>query len=221
VNAALIAALCLGLVHIPVGDGNQIEPAVFLCRNGYGTAHAQSHVLNPNGTAVLNLKILYHLAQPFADDMQRVGRYPGQHDGEFVTAIACRQVLRPNMGTLRGWMKRALRDQKNPSGKAIPWADWTPAQRLLALHESHGLGEEALNAWCRERGIFAHDLTQWRTDFCESTGTAGWREDSEELRQLRFDDYAAAARFEPRGEGIAAGRSVAGSPKKISGAGAT
>ena len=91
-----------------------------------------------------------------------------------------------NMGTLRGWMKVALREQKHPSGKAIPSAEWTPAQRLLALQESHGLGEEALNAWCRERGVFAHDLTQWRADFCESAGTAGRREDSEELRQLRL-----------------------------------
>lgn len=91
-----------------------------------------------------------------------------------------------NLGTLRGWMKQAARDQKNPPVKALHAADWTPAQRLLALHESHGLGEEALNAWCRERGLFAHDLTQWRSDFCESAGTAGRREESEELRQLRL-----------------------------------
>ena len=91
-----------------------------------------------------------------------------------------------NMGTLRGWMKVALRDQKNPPAKAMHGSDWTPAQRLLALHESHGLEEEALNAWCRERGVFAHDLTQWRSDFCESAGSAGRREDSEELRQLRL-----------------------------------
>jgi hypothetical protein len=91
-----------------------------------------------------------------------------------------------NMGTLRGWMKVAVRDQTNPPAKAIQATDWTPAQRLLALQESHGLGEEALNAWCRERGVFAHDLTQWRTDFCESSGAAGRREDSEELRQLRL-----------------------------------
>jgi transposase-like protein len=91
-----------------------------------------------------------------------------------------------NMGTLRGWMKVAVRDQKHPPAKAIHATDWTPMQRLLALQESHGLGEEALNAWCRERGIFAHDLTRWRTDFCESAGAAGRREDSEELRQLRL-----------------------------------
>jgi len=115
---------------------------------------------------------------------QAIAKVLGRSEDQSVRSIAA--DLGMNMGTLRGWMKRALRDQNKVSGKAIPSADWTPAQRLLALHESHGLGEEALNAWCRERGIFAHDLTQWRTDFCELTGAAGRREDSEELRQLRL-----------------------------------
>ena len=115
---------------------------------------------------------------------QALAKVLGRSDDQSIRSIAA--DLGMNMGTLRGWMKRALRDQKNPSGKAIASADWTPAQRLLALQESHSLGEEALNAWCRERGIFAHDLMQWRTAFCESTGAAGRREDSEELRQLRL-----------------------------------
>src|SRR5450631_969328 len=113
---------------------------------------------------------------------QALAKVLGRSDDQSIRSIAA--DLGMNMGTLRGWMKRALRDQKKPSGKAIASADWTAAQRLLALQESHGLDEEALNAGCRERGIFAHDLTQWRTDFCESTGAAGRREDSEELRQL-------------------------------------
>jgi hypothetical protein len=115
---------------------------------------------------------------------QALAKVLGRSDDQSIRAIAA--DLGMNMGTLRGWMKRALRDQKKPSGKAIPSADWTPEQRLLALIESDGLGEEQLNAWCRERGVFVHDLSQWRTDFCESTGAAGRREDSEEMRQLRL-----------------------------------
>lgn len=115
---------------------------------------------------------------------QALAKVLGRSQSESVRSIAA--DLGMNMGTLRGWMKQALRDQKGPSGKTVPSADWTPAQRLLALQESHGLGEEALNAWCRERGIFAHDLTQWHAAICESTGAAGKREESEELRQLRL-----------------------------------
>jgi hypothetical protein len=92
--------------------------------------------------------------------------------------------LNMNVGTLRGWMKKPSRDQKNPPPKSAIATDWTPAQRLLALHESHELKDEALNAWCRERGLFAHDLTKWRAAFCaEPLGAS--REESLELRQLR------------------------------------
>jgi transposase-like protein len=93
--------------------------------------------------------------------------------------------LNMNLGTLRGWMKDASRDQKNPPLKSAHATAWTPAQRLLALHESHDLEGEALNAWCRERGLFAHDLTKWRSDFCASPVAASRREESDELRQLR------------------------------------
>jgi hypothetical protein len=70
--------------------------------------------------------------------------------------------------------------------KAKRAADFTLAERLLALQESHGLEEESLNAWCRERGIFAHDLAQWRAAFCDTDLATNGREESEELRQLRF-----------------------------------
>ena len=53
--------------------------------------------------------------------------------------------------------------------------DWTAAEQLVALQQTHGLSGEALQAWCRERGIFAHHLTSWQTAFCaggqESSGT--------------------------------------------------
>lgn len=45
----------------------------------------------------------------------------GRSDDQSIRSIAA--DLGMNMGTLRGWMKRALRDQENPSGKTIPSAD--------------------------------------------------------------------------------------------------
>ena len=36
----------------------------------------------------------------------------------------------------------------------------------MALHETHGLVCEEVNAWCRANGLFAHHLTSWRTAFC-------------------------------------------------------
>src|SRR3546814_19875489 len=45
--------------------------------------------------------------------------------------------------------------------------DWSPEEQLQALHETHELSDEALQAWCRETGLFAHNLTAWRTAVCE------------------------------------------------------
>ena len=45
-------------------------------------------------------------------------------------------------------------------------AQWTPVQRVLALNESHALYGSALHAWCREKGLFEHQLIQWRDAFC-------------------------------------------------------
>jgi hypothetical protein len=37
----------------------------------------------------------------------------------------------------------------------------------VALHESYSLTGELLNAWCRERRLFAHQLSQWQAQFCK------------------------------------------------------
>lgn len=58
-----------------------------------------------------------------------------------------------------------------PKNKAMPTtdkrpSDWTAAEKLTALHETHGLSGEALSIWCREKGLFAHHLTSWKEEFC-------------------------------------------------------
>lgn len=69
--------------------------------------------------------------------------------------------------TLKNWMKRKTKG--NSSGlvnKEKRPQDWRAEEQLVALHESHGLSGEALHAWCRERGLFAHHLTGWKDAFC-------------------------------------------------------
>ena len=44
--------------------------------------------------------------------------------------------------------------------------DWNAEQQWVALHETHGLSGEPLQAWCRENGLFSHHLTSWKTAFC-------------------------------------------------------
>ena len=74
--------------------------------------------------------------------------------------------LNVNHDTLRYWMKHKSAKRDASATKERRPQDWTADEQLVALHETHGLAEEALAAWCREHGIFAHHLTSWREAFC-------------------------------------------------------
>jgi transposase-like protein len=96
--------------------------------------------------------------------------------------------LHVTLGTLKGWLKSTAKDgasfahaQSLPQN--LPAAQWSAAQRLAALLESHGLSEQDLGAWCRTKGIFAHQLKLWHADFSAHEATT--KQDSSALRQLQ------------------------------------
>lgn len=91
-----------------------------------------------------------------------------------------------NYHTAKNWMKRgsAVTAAVGSAKEKRP-QDWTTQEQLVALHETHGLSGEALQAWCRERGLFAHHLTSWRAAFCAAAKTdSGTRE----LRSLKDEN---------------------------------
>lgn len=69
--------------------------------------------------------------------------------------------------TLKHWMRRSSvpKNKAKPTTDKRP-ADWSAVEKLTALHETHAVSGEALNVWCRERGLFAHHLTSWKVEFC-------------------------------------------------------
>ena len=87
--------------------------------------------------------------------------------------------LNMNVLTLRKWIRvcNAV-DARRPE-------DWSLEERLLALQQGHELSDEALNAWCRERGLFAHHLEQWRAQFCSACTASSARENAPEIRELK------------------------------------
>jgi len=81
------------------------------------------------------------------------------------------EELHMSGGTLRKWWTRsnacvtvAVPAAELPS--ELPTESWSAAQRLLALHQTHGLSGSALHAWCREKGLFEYQLIAWRDAFC-------------------------------------------------------
>ena len=94
--------------------------------------------------------------------------------------------LNVGFSTLKNWMKRKSVSKRSVSvTKEKRPQDWRTEEQLVALHETHGLSDEALHAWCRERGLFAHHLASWRTTFCaEGKAAPGTRE----LRTLKDEN---------------------------------
>lgn len=89
--------------------------------------------------------------------------------------------------TLKNWMARkAVAKTTTPAKKEKRPQDWSAQEQLLALHETHGMTGETLNAWCREHGIFSHHLVEWQVAFCadKKAGPA----ESKALRALKDDN---------------------------------
>lgn len=117
-----------------------------------------------------------------------------------ITSVA--QDLNINHHTLRYWMKKKpVTARSVPATKEKRPQDWTAQEQLVALHESHGLAGEALQAWCRERGLFAHHLTSWEAAFC-----AGGKEAAPGAREVRTlkDEIAKLKRDAVRKDGALA-----------------
>jgi hypothetical protein len=76
--------------------------------------------------------------------------------------------LNLSLGTLKNWFKESGNTQDSPLPQSTPSGQWTAAQRLSALCESHALKDQALHAWCREKGLFEHQLRLWTNEFTQA-----------------------------------------------------
>ena len=99
------------------------------------------------------------------------------------------------LGTLKGRLKTQVPDPTGMphaaslSGDA-PARQWSHQQRLLALNESHRQCGLELHAWCREKGLFEHQLMPWSAAFCAAARPAQanavqQRQASRTLRELQ------------------------------------
>lgn len=94
--------------------------------------------------------------------------------------------LNISLYTLKSWMKKAMKKPNGLEAKEKRPKDWKAHEQLVALHETHGLSGEPLNAWCREHGLFAHHLTAWRAAFCSTEDKLA--PDHQELRVLKGEN---------------------------------
>lgn len=70
--------------------------------------------------------------------------------------------------TLKGWMKKSRKRSRVLGGSKRGLAGPPPAERLALLLASAQLSGEALQGFCREHGIFSHQLEAWKAEFGQS-----------------------------------------------------
>ena len=99
-----------------------------------------------------------------------------------------------NLLTLKGWMKVARREARRgttrvpeSSGQVEVADTHSAAVRLELLLASAGLSGEALQAWCRERGVYAHQLSAWKAGFAQDgdSRVKPLKQERDALRQER------------------------------------
>ena len=98
--------------------------------------------------------------------------------------------LHMSVGTLRKWISKSNQTKGEVVAPAVklpddlPAQSWGAAQRLQALLETHVMPQTQLHAWCREKGLFEHQLKAWRDAFC-SVPASDSRESKTALRELQ------------------------------------
>lgn len=88
--------------------------------------------------------------------------------------------------TLGYWLKKYKKDGKIIlSKKEKRPQEWTAEERIGALIKTGSMSDEERISWCREKGIFAHHLEQWKKDAISSTTLKPDNGKSDATRRLK------------------------------------
>ena len=79
--------------------------------------------------------------------------------------------LNVNHYTLKNWLKSTRRKSMSKTPVSKRPNDWSTEERFQLLMESSALEGEALNAFCRQKGLFSHHLEVWKKAFLLSQKT--------------------------------------------------
>jgi len=63
--------------------------------------------------------------------------------------------------------------------------DWTAEERISAIIKTGCMTEEDRTAWCRKKGVFIHNLDQWKKDAISAMIPKANKEQIEEHRNLK------------------------------------
>ena len=89
--------------------------------------------------------------------------------------------------TVLKWLKE-YREGRAPFGGATLGRDLTPSERFGHLVATAALDEAALGVYCREKGLYSHQLNHWKDEFMTKDNSESKRQHSAELKALKAEN---------------------------------
>lgn len=114
---------------------------------------------------------------------------------EGVSVERCARELGVGHSTLQRWLHQTRNGElsdvsvnsNDPSREKRP-GNWTTEERAQAVLDCHGLDEQALSRYCRERGIFIHHVAQWKDELMAKVKTETDTKLRGEIRTLKDEN---------------------------------
>lgn len=96
-------------------------------------------------------------------------------------------------GIGRSTIGKWLKDYKkigniNLNSKEKRPKDWSATERLSALIETGTMTEDERTSWCRKKGIFTHNLEQWKKDALSAMVPKSNKEQNEKEKALQKEN---------------------------------
>jgi len=77
--------------------------------------------------------------------------------------------------------KKPMTNEKRPQ-------DWSMEERLNMVIACASLGDDALNQYCREKGVYAHHVKQWKKDFSKDNSESTNAKNSQQIKSLNAEN---------------------------------
>ena len=93
--------------------------------------------------------------------------------------------------TLQKWLRQYHQQfDLNMSPKEKRPQDWSAEERLNALIETAPMEPEEKATWCRQKGVYSHQLDQWRKDMLAGKSVKESTQSRAEAKKLRTENTA-------------------------------
>lgn len=91
--------------------------------------------------------------------------------------------------TIGKWLREYRQNGNiNLNSKEKRPKEWTAKERMAALMETGSMSTDDRAAWCRKKGIFTHNLDQWKKDAISAMALRSGKKLSEQEKSLKKEN---------------------------------